>query len=351
MQLVPSIQKYYSEEIQSISDLKTYACCTPDSYPKHVSDVLPLIADEIKNKYYGCGSPIPDALDGLKVLDIGCGTGRDVYILSKLVGENGFVYGIDMTKQQIEIAEKYIDVQTEQFGYQKPNVQFIHDLIENIDEYFEENSIDLIISNCVFNLIFDKEMVLSKIYKILKNGGEFYFSDNYSDRRIPEHLKDHPILYNECMSGALYKKDFIRLARKVGFMEPRVVTENKLNINNPELENLLENIQFYSITYRLWKIDGLEDACEDYGHIAIYKGGIKEAPFKFILDQTHIFEKGKPERVCGNTALMLSKTRYKDYFEIIGDFSTHYGEFSGCGTTVSSSSNSSSSVSSCGCSV
>jgi len=332
MELITSIQKYYGEELQNKYDLKTMACCTVDNYPKYVKDVLPYIAEEIKNKYYGCGSPIPDTLEGLKVLDIGCGTGRDVYILSKLVGENGFVYGIDMTKNQIEVAERYIDIQTERFGYKKPNVKFIHDLIENIDDYFEENSLDLIISNCVFNLIFDKEMVLSKIYKILKNGGEFYFSDNYSDRRIPEHLKENSLLYNECLSGALYKKDFIRMARKVGFMDPRIVSENKININNPEIETLIGNINFYSITYRLWKIEGLEDACEDYGQIAIYKGGIKEAPYKLTLDQSHIFEKDKPERVCGNTALMLSKTRYKNYFQILGDFSTHFGEFKECGT-------------------
>ncbi|GIX42348.1 MAG: hypothetical protein KatS3mg129_2081 [Leptospiraceae bacterium] len=347
MELITSIQKYYGEELQNTMDLKTMACCTVDSYPKHVKEVLPYIADEIRNRYYGCGSPIPDALEGLTVLDIGCGTGRDVYILSKLVGENGFVYGIDMTKNQIEIAERYIDIQTERFGYKKPNVKFIHDFIENIDEYFEENSVDLIISNCVFNLIFDKEMVLEKIYKILKNGGEFYFSDNYSDRRIPESLKENTLLYNECLSGALYKKDFIRIARKIGFMDPRVVSENQIQINNPEIEELIGNINFYSITYRLWKIEGLEDACEDYGQIAIYKGGIKEVPHKFILDQTHIFEKGKPERVCGNTALMLSATRYKQYFEIIGDFSTHYGEFKECGTATITTNNTV--ISSCGC--
>ncbi|MCS7205423.1 MAG: methyltransferase domain-containing protein [Leptospiraceae bacterium] len=347
MDFIASVQKYYSEEVQDINDLKTKACCTTESYPKYVSDVLPLIASEIKNKYYGCGSPIPTVLKGLKVLDIGCGTGRDVYVLSKLVGEEGFVWGIDITKSQIEIAKKYIDYHTEKFGYRRPNVAFINDLIENIEDYFEEESLDLVISNCVFNLIFDKESVLRSIYKILKPGGEFYFSDNYADRRIPDHLKDHPVLYNECLSGALYKKDFIRLARKVGFMDPRVVSENTINLSNPEIEDLVGNIQFYSITYRLWKIPGLEDACEDYGQIAIYKGGIAESPHKFVLDATHIFEKGKPERVCGNTTLMLSATRFRPYFEIIGDFSTHYGEFKECGTITTTTTNSSG----CGCSL
>ncbi len=345
-----TIQKYYGEELQGIADLQTKACCTIESYPDHIQEALSEVADEIKNKYYGCGSPIPEVVEGMKILDIGCGTGRDVYVLSKLVGENGFVYGIDMTKNQIDIAEKYIDYHTEKFGYRKPNVKFIYDFIENLDEYFEENSIDIIISNCVFNLIFDKETVLSKIYKILKNGGEFYFSDNFSNRRIPEELKDIPILYNECISGAMYQKDFVRLARKIGFPDPRIVKENKTVINNKEIEDLIGNISLSSITYRLWKIEGLEDACEDFGQIAIYRGGIPTSKHRFVLDKTHIFEKNRPDRVCGNTALMLSATRFKPYFEIIGDFSTHFGEFKECGTVVTlDDGNSSTSKNSCGC--
>ncbi|MFN3603642.1 MAG: methyltransferase domain-containing protein [Leptonema sp. (in: bacteria)] len=350
MNLVASIENYYSQ-LQSKDDLKTKACCTVEPLPKHIQNILSEISTEVQAKYYGCGSPFPDLVMGLKILDIGCGAGRDVYILSKLVGENGKVYGIDLSKNQIEIAQKYIDYHTQKFGYKNSNVVFINDFIENIDSYFEENSLDIILSNCVFNLVFDKEVVLKKIYKILKPGGEFYFSDNFSDRRISEHLKDHPILYNECLSGAMYEKDFYRLARKIGFLDPRVVADHQIQIENPELEELVENIQWKSITFRLWKIPGLEDACEDYGQIAIYKGGIPENPYRFILDKTHIFEKGKPERVCGNTALMLSQTRYKPYFQIIGDFSKHFGEFKNCATetTQLKQLKEGKSTSSCGC--
>lgn len=324
------VKTYYGEELKNSSDLKTNACCTIDSYPEHIKKALTLISDEIKDKYYGCGSPVPLVLKGLKALDIGCGTGRDCYILSKLVGEEGFVYGIDMTEPQIEIANKYIDEQMTIFGYKKRNVKFIHDYIENITNHIPTNSLDLAISNCVVNLIPDKESILKKIYKLLKEGGEFYFSDIYSDRRLPDELKKHPILYGECLGGVLYYKDFERIAKKVGFFDQRVVSKRIIEIKNKEIEDLVGSVNFYSITYRLWKIEGLEDACEDYGHIAIYKGGIPESPHKFILDNSHIFEKGRPERVCGNTALMLSKTRFKDYFKIIGSFDTHFGLFKGC---------------------
>lgn len=326
-----NIKNYYGKELKGTIDLKTNACCSTESYPPYIKKIIPLIADEIIEKYYGCGSPIPPTIKGLKILDIGCGTGKDCYILSKLVGEKGFVYGIDMTEEQISIAKKYVNYHTKKFGFKKPNVKFIKDYIENIDKHFDNNSLDIIVSNCVVNLIEKKEEVLKKIYNILKEGGEFYFSDVYADRRVPNEIKQNQLLYGECLGGALYWRDFEILAKKIGFLDPRIVSKTTITINNDEIESLVEGITFYSITYRLWKIKELEEGCEDYGHIAIYKGGIKEFPFKFPLDNAHILEKDKPERVCGNTALILSKTRLKKYFKIIGTFKKHFGIFADCG--------------------
>lgn len=325
-----SVKIYYGKELQKTSDLKAKACCTPDEVPDYINKTLSLIHDEIKMKYYGCGSPIPLCVEGLRVLDVGCGTGRDVYIMSKLAGEKGFIYGMDMTENQIDIAKKYVKEQTKRFDYKKPNVEFILDYIENIERYFKEEAIDLVISNCVINLAEDKEIVLRQIFNILKYGGELYFSDIYSDRRSPDDIKNNPILYSECLGGALYFKDFERISRKIGFIDPRVVSKREINITNQEIKDLIGNIKFYSITYRLWKLKGLDDACEDYGHIVIYRGGVEEAPFKFELDDSHVFYKNKPERVCGNTALMLSETRFKRCFKIMGSFKEHFGEFKEC---------------------
>lgn len=328
-----TVKQYYGNELTSTADLKTGACCTTDSPPDYIQEILPHIAEEIKQRYYGCGSPIPIAVKGTTIVDIGCGTGRDTYVLSKLVGENGSVYGIDMTENQIEVAEKYRDIQTRIFEYKNPNVYFIHDYIENIEKHFIADSIDIIVSNCVVNLIEDKANLIRQVYSILKNGGEFYFSDIYVDRRLPFHLKTHPVLYGECLGGSLYWKDFERLARRTGFVDPRIVSKRLIDISNKEIQNLIGNIRFYSITYRLWKIDHLEDACEDYGHVATYSGGIEESPFQFSLDESHIFEKDKPERVCGNTALMLSRTRFADFFHMSGSFEKHFGEFQQCSTS------------------
>jgi arsenite methyltransferase len=326
------VRDYYGKELQSSADLKTTACCTTDALPGHIREVLSFIAEEIKAKYYGCGSPLPLVLEGLKALDLGCGTGRDSYVLSKLVGEKGFVHGIDMTEQQIEIARRYREDQAGRFGYKKANTEFILDYIENADRHFCKETLDLVISNCVINLVEDKGEVIRQIFEILKYGGEFYFSDIYADRRIPGHIRKDPVLYGECLGGALYCKDFERIARRIGFSDPRVVSRREIAITNDKVKRLIGNITFYSITYRLWKLEGLEDACEDYGHIAVYRGGIPESPFAFELDGSHVFEKDRPERVCGNTALMLSRTRFKEYFDVIGNFTQHFGEFEACGT-------------------
>jgi len=332
------VREYYGEEIQQTSDLKTAACCPATPPPENIRAILPLISDEIKQKYYGCGSPIPECIEGLSVLDLGCGTGKDVYIAAKLVGEEGQVAGIDMTENQIAVAKKYEKHQAKAFGFQHPNTKFVHDYIENIDKHFDAGSIDLVISNCVINLLEDKYPVLDKVHKILRPGGEFYFSDVYADRRVPSGLRQNPVLYGECLGGALYYKDFVRASRKAGFADPREMERHHIDITNREIRELVGNINFFSITYRLWKIEGIEDACEDYGHIAIYKGGIPGYEFKFQLDSGHTFEKGKPERICGNTAKMLGETRFRKYFKILGDFTTHFGAFEDCGTSSEKSS-------------
>lgn len=330
MDVKNTVKTYYGETLTTSRDLQTNVCCTIDSVPEYVKESLRYVNDEIKMKYYGCGSPIPHALEGLKALDVGCGTGRDVYILSRLAGENGFAWGIDMTENQLAVANKHVEDQMDIFGYPKSNVKFIHDYIENLENNFEKETLDLIISNCVINLAEDKEVVFKQIYNILKFGGEFYFSDVYADRRVPARIARNEVLYGECLGGALYYKDFERIAAKVGFTDLRVISNQQITISNPEIVKLVENINFHTITYRLWRLEGLEDTCEDYGHIAVYRGGMPFSPFKYELDGEHIFYKNKPERVCGNTAKMLQDTRLGKYFEIIGDFSEHFGAFENC---------------------
>ena len=99
-----------------------------------------------------------------RVLDLGCGAGRDVYAIAQLVGEDGHVIGVDMTPEQLETARKYEDYQKNAFGFEKSNVTFKNGLIEKLDEVgIENDSVDVIVSNCVINLVPDKESVIREV--------------------------------------------------------------------------------------------------------------------------------------------------------------------------------------------
>merc|ERR1712217_987079 len=159
-------------------------------------------------------------------------------------------------------------------------------------------------------------------------------SDVYSDRRVPQSLREDAVLWGECISGALYWNDFHNLAKKSGFLDPRLMKDSVITVNNKKLEGLLGCIKFYSATYRLFKLDGLESHCEDYGQAVVYKGTVELCPDLFGLDGHHEIEKGKVFPVCGNTWRMLKDTRFARHFDFIGDFSTHYGIYDGCGTLI-----------------
>lgn len=329
------VKKYYSIEVQSTADLKTNACCTNTEPPKHIKNIMADIHDEVMAKYYGCGLTIPSELQGLSILDLGSGSGRDCFIASALVGESGSVVGVDMTDEQLAVANAHIDYHSEKFGYKTSNTRFYKGNIEALDELnLAENSFDLIISNCVINLAVDKEKVFRDTYRLLKPGGEMYFSDIYSDRRISAELQNDPVLWGECLSGALYWNDFLQMAKTAGFIDPRAVSSEKIIPDHKDLEEKLGNIAFYSVTYRLFKIDDLEPTCEDFGQAIAYKGSIKELPNAFDLDNHHHFPTGKIIPVCGNSYLMLQNTRFRKHFEFYGDFNNHFGIFEGCGTEM-----------------
>ena len=136
------------------------------------------------------------------------------------------------------------------------------------------------------------------------------------------------------MKYALYWGDFLDLAKAAGFGDPRLVSDRPLGVNDPQIAERVAPTQFYSATYRLFKIDGLESACEDYGQAVRYRGTIADAPNSFVLDKHHDIETGRLFPVCGNTWRMLQESRLAPHFEFFGDTSRHFGIFKGCGTDL-----------------
>lgn len=323
------VKDYYGNVLQSSDDLQTNACCTDDSLSTQVKAILSNIHDEVMTRYYGCGLVTPEELTSCNVLDLGCGAGRDCYAIAQMVGENGSVTGVDMTDEQLAVANEHVEYHREKFGYQKANTRFLKGYIEKLDALdIEDNSMDLVISNCVINLSPDKYAVLKEVFRILKTGGEIYFSDVYADKRVPEHLKDDAMLYGECLSGALYWNDFENLAKAVGFSEPRLVSSRAITIDNDELASKLGDIKFTSATYRLFKAEALEISPQNYGQTMTYLGTIENHGNQWAFDANTTFVKGQKVAVSGNTWHTLAQSRFAKHFEFSGNFEKHLGLFS-----------------------
>ena len=322
------LKHYYGTILQNSNDLQTSACCTTEAISPRVRAALANIDDEILQRFYGCGSPLPPLLEGCTVLDLGCGSGRDVYLAAQWVGPTGQVIGVDMTTEQMAVAKRHLASQMSRFGYQRSNVVFHQGYMEDLAALgIGDASVDVVISNCVINLSPDKHAVFKEIFRVLKPGGELYFADVFAGRRLPTALLGDPVLLGECLAGALYREDFRRLLRDLGCADHRVTASRRLTLNNPEVEAKVGMVDFYSMTVRAFKLHGLEEICEDYGQVAIYRGGIPDWPHFFDLDDHHRFFTNKPALVCGNTASMLQETRYRSHFTIQGDRSVHYGPF------------------------
>ncbi len=322
-----AVRNYYGETLQSSNDLRTTACCSIDAMPEHLRVILAQLHPEVRDRFYGCGSPLPAALDGATVLDLGCGSGRDAYLLSKLVGESGRVIGVDMTAQQLEVAERHRDFHAQAFGHARSNVTFkLGDLTDLAALGIDDASIDVVVSNCVLNLVPDKRRAFAELVRVLKPGGELFFSDVYSDRRLPRALLADPVLLGECLAGALYVEDFRRLLAELGIADTRVCARSPIELTDEAIERRIGFASFESITWRAFKLP-LEDRCEDYGHVATYLGSMPAYPHRFALDDHHLFQTGQPLRVCGNSADMLAGSRYAAHFRVEGDKQRHFGLF------------------------
>jgi arsenite methyltransferase len=153
---------------------------------------------------------------------------------SKLVGPTGQVIGVDMTDEQLAVARAHVDWHTERYGYKAPNVRFVKGVIEDLSTVgIADASVDVVVSNCVLNLSPSKPRVLREVFRVLKPGGELYFSDVFCDRRLPAALREDQEVLGECLGGALYIEDFRRLlADELGCKDYRVMEEAPIEVTD-----------------------------------------------------------------------------------------------------------------------
>ena len=200
----------------------------------------------------GCGLPTEFAniSKGDIVVDLGSGAGNDVFIARSIVGENGLVIGIDMTEDMIDLAEK----NKAKLGF--TNIEFKLGEIESLP--LTDNLADVVVSNCVLNLVPNKQKAFSEIHRVLKNGGHFCISDIVLKGELPPQFKKSAELYAGCVSGALQQEEYLGLIDEAGFKDVKVVKTKTITLpdsilakylNEDELKNYKDNsIGIFSIT-------------------------------------------------------------------------------------------------------
>jgi len=169
--------------------------------------------------------------EGDTVLDLGSGAGNDCFVARKIVGDKGKVIGIDMTEAMLVKAKE----NAKKLGFS--NVEFIFGDIENMP--IDENSIDVIVSNCVLNLVPDKKKAFKETYRVLKPKGHFSVSDVVLKGNLPESLKDKAEMYAGCVSGAIQKEKYLDLIKQTGFDKIKVQKEKTIQLPNEILMQYL----------------------------------------------------------------------------------------------------------------
>lgn len=190
----------------------------PVSYDR---DLLSHIPEEFRFRGYGCGSPVLDANieQGQTIADLGCGTGVECFIAAKLTGPKGRVIGIDMLDNMLELANKAKADVAKNLGY--GNVEFRKGYIEDLP--LEDNSVDLIISNCVMNLSGNKRRAFSEIFRVLKPGGRFVISDVVCETEPDPVIKNDESLRGECIAGAMTQQQLMSMIYETGFHGFRLI--------------------------------------------------------------------------------------------------------------------------------
>ncbi|XP_078730732.1 arsenite methyltransferase-like isoform X2 [Lampetra fluviatilis] len=306
-QIHDSVKDYYGKKLQTSEDLQTDVACTlPAKKPsKMIQDAMALIHPAIMSRYFGCGLVVPECLDGCSVLDLGSGSGRDCFLLGKLVGARGSVTGIDMTTEMIETGNAQVEYHRERFGYSKSNVNFVSGYLEELGEAgLGDNTFDIIVC-----------LVLKEAHKVLKTGGEMYYSDMYASAVVPSDIKSDPCLWGEGMGGAMFWKDLIGVARALGFSRPYLVTASHITITNADTCKKLGPLRYASGTYRMFKLPS-EGTPPGPGARVTYLGSAPDCGDTLAFDHQHTFQRGEPVAVDAELATVIGTSRLAPHFSV-----------------------------------
>jgi arsenite methyltransferase len=227
------VREGYAERVKKGSSCcgPTSACCGGGNLAQTISKAIGYTEEEItsvpegSNLGLGCGNPVALAslVEGETVLDLGSGAGFDCFLAANRVGERGKVIGVDMTPEMIEKARGNAQMSN------CANVEFRLGEIENLPA--ADNSVDVVISNCVINLSPDKKRVFGEAFRVLKPGGRLMVSDIVLLKELPDFIKSSVAAYVGCVSGAMMKDEYLATIRGAGFQEVKILDETVFPID------------------------------------------------------------------------------------------------------------------------
>jgi len=228
---------------RATSNYASDSCCGCTDLPDEISKRLGYTDEEIQaappgsNLGLGCGNPVALAsiMKGEIVLDMGAGAGFDCFLASNQVGQSGKVIGVDMTSEMVEKAR----ANARKGGYM--NIDFRQGDLENMP--VADNYVDVVISNCVINLVPNKDRAFKEAFRVLKPGGRLAVSDIVLLRDLPEFVKRSTDAYIGCLAGAIMKEDYLNIIKSVGFMNIKVMDETAFPIESLVSESAGSPIQ------------------------------------------------------------------------------------------------------------
>jgi arsenite methyltransferase len=330
MNIESSVLERYSEGAKERQE----SLCCPVSYD---NDLLAMLPDEIIARDYGCGDPSRYVQESDVVLDLGSGGGKICYMAAQLVGKAGQVIGVDMNDDMLALARSYQDEMAQRLcgdrvKFVKGNIQDLALNIEALGEYLgthpvhndadytalknwealqrrdnpliADNSVDLVISNCVLNLVADheKQQLLQEVFRVLKPGGRVAIADIVSDHAIPTAMKDDPELWSGCISGAFQETEFLDEFTATGFMAA------KHDKWDAEPWQTINGIEFRSVTLTAMKPASIDNPSSQ--HSVIYRG-----PFAAVTDDAgNSYQRGQRTTVSAATHVLLTNTAYDESF-------------------------------------